>query len=469
LLLKLHHPALILAWNTTTVIFFLTGKPNIWMVLAFVSFTITVLQYILARQSVQANVGLVTRPLIVFGIMILVTAMLTGGIGFKAAGSEMGGGKRYVGLFGAIFGYYAISMCRIPLNKANLYFGMFFLSGVTLLMGSLAPYLPSMFRFLFLLFPVDSAYFYTTGGEDLGLGSVRLTGVAMGAMFALYYLLGRYGIRGMVLSGRPWRFVFFLVVWASTLIGGFRSFMLFSACLFGIQFFLEGLHRTKLMAIFLVGGIFVLAIGIPFATSMPYSFQRAISIFQIPVSPEIELDTRNSNEWRLRMWSNVTPQIPQYLILGKGFGMNVRESNDALDEVMSRRALDNSVAAAVAQDYHNGPLSVLIPLGLFGVAGLCWFWWAGWRMLVANFRYGDPALKNINTLLLALFVTKIINFILIFGSLHQDFYFFTGILALSVALNGGMASAPVAEVVEKISKTKSNPAILPQSKPALGS
>ena len=105
LLLKYHHPALILSWNTTTVIFFLTGRPNIWMLLAMASFTITVLQYILARQSVQTNVPLVTRPLLMFGAVVLATALLTGGIGFKALGAAVGGGRRYAAIFAAILGY----------------------------------------------------------------------------------------------------------------------------------------------------------------------------------------------------------------------------------------------------------------------------------------------------------------------------------------------------------------------------
>jgi hypothetical protein len=468
LLLKHHHPALILTWNTTVVIFFLTGTPNIWMVLAMLGFTITLLQYILARQSLQATVPSVTRPLIAFGIVVVATALLTGGVGFKALGSDVGGGKRYVGIVAAILGYFAISMRRIPLSQATFYTGLYFLGGVTLAIGSLAPYLPSGFTFIFWFFPVDSGYFYTFNPEAHNLSVARLTGVAQAAMFGMYFMLARYGIRGMISSGRPWRFALFLAIWAISLIGGYRSFMLATALLFVVQFYLERLHRTNWLAIFGVTAFTVFTLSLPFATHLPYSFQRALSVFKVPVSPEVEMDTRNSNEWRLRMWAQVTPQIPQYLLLGKGMGINVRETMMAFDDVFTRRAVDNTEAATASQDYHNGPLSVIIPLGIFGVITLVWLWYAGYRLLLANHRYGDPNLQNINTLLLALYLTKIAHFLFIFGSLHLDFYQFTGILALSIALNGGMAKKPAVAPADKSPKPRTTPTILPHAKPAFG-
>lgn len=468
LLLKYHHPVLVLTWNTTTVVFFLPGQPNIWMVMAIAAFTIAVLQYILSRQSVQSNIPLVTRPMVFLGLVVLATALLTGGFGFKALGSGTGGGKRYVAIFAAILGYYAISMLRVPLEKSRLYFSLYFLSGATVAIGSFAPYLPSSLYYIFLLFPVDSAFFYDSNPDQNDLSVARLSGLAVGAVYILYYLLGRYGIRGMIQTGRPWRFGFYLFVWVISMMGGYRSMMLATACLFVVQFWLEGLHKTSLLPLFLVVGLAMTAISLPFAAQLPYALQRALSVFRIPVSPEVELDTRNSNEWRIRMWADVAPQIPRYLLLGKGFGINMRETIMAQDMVYSRRSIDNTAAAQASQDYHNGPLSVLIPLGIFGVIGLVWFWYAGLKLLYANHRYGVPELQNINTLLLSLFITKIFHFVFIFGSLHIDFYQFTGLLGLSVALNGGMGGQPAPAVIEKPVKPRGKPAIVPQAPPLYG-
>jgi hypothetical protein len=98
-------------------------------------------------------------------------------------------------------------------------------------------------------------------------------------------------------------------------------------------------------------------------------------------------------------------------------------------------------SAQLAGDYHNGPLSVIIPFGAFGLAAVIWFWVASWRLLLHNCRHGPPELKVINTFLLAMFVTRIVQFIVIFGALATDLAYFVGIVGMSVALNGGLARA----------------------------
>ena len=112
----------------------------------------------------------------------------------------------------------------------------------------------------------------------------------------------------------------------------------------------------------------------------------------------------DTTEWRLNMWKNVLPQIPQYLILGKGYSFNAAE----LEVINSVRngGTDPTAAAETVGDYHNGPLSVIIPFGLFGVFGFLWFMAAAIRVLHQNYKYGPPAYSRYNTLILAYFVAK---------------------------------------------------------------
>jgi hypothetical protein len=470
LLLKYHQAALVLAWNTTAVIFFLPGRPNIWILLAGASFLIMVLRYALSRRAAPINVPLVTWPLALFSVVVLVTAVFTGWIGFGAMGSEMAGGKRYIILFAAIFGYFALSANRIPLEKANLFLGLFFLGGVTLAIGSMPPFVPSDFAFIFWVFPVDTGAKYLTGlSDELSMSTARLWGVANGCMFVLFYMLGRYGFRGMLYGGRPWRLAVFLAFFAGSLLGGYRSLTLLAVALFAVQFLLEGLHRTKLLPLVLLGMVTVFALSLPFSTKLPYSFQRALSILGMPVSAEVEFDTRTSTEWRLRMWKQVAPQIPEYLLLGKGYGLNVRDALMMRDEFLSHRAIDNTANAQFAQEYHSGPLSVIIPLGIWGGVTVLWFWFAGFRLLLANYRHGAPELKTINTLLLAFFIAKIFHFLVVFGSLYLDFYVFTGIVGFGVALNGGLAKRAVAPAAQPVPGLRRPAMVLPHSKPAFGS
>src|ERR1051325_3109934 len=97
--------------------------------------------------------------------------------------------------------------------------------------------------------------------------------------------------------------------------------------------------------------------------------------------------------------------------------------------------------AMYAGDYHNGPLSVVIPFGLYGVVAFLWFLAAALRMLYNNFRFGDPALRQVNALLLALFVARVLFFFCIFGTFFGELFYFTGLAGLSVALNRGEAQA----------------------------
>ena len=108
-------------------------------------------------------------------------------------------------------------------------------------------------------------------------------------------------------------------------------------------------------------------------------------------------------------------------------------------------AADPLAGTLLVGNYHNGPLSILIPFGIYGAIAFVWFLAAGLRVLHRNWKFGSPALQNVNTLLLAVFVARTINFFCIFGSLHSDIAVFAGLLGLSVALNGVAASPAQAE------------------------
>jgi hypothetical protein len=87
----------------------------------------------------------------------------------------------------------------------------------------------------------------------------------------------------------------------------------------------------------------------------------------------------------------------------------------------------------------------LIPFGLYGAIAFIWFLVAGLRVLHRNWKFGNPALQNVNALLLAAFAARALFFFGIFGSLHSDIMVFTGLLGLSVALNGADAKPAHAE------------------------
>src|SRR5205814_6773018 len=110
---------------------------------------------------------------------------------------------------------------------------------------------------------------------------------------------------------------------------------------------------------------------------------------------------------RLVMWRHLVTQIPDYLIIGKGYSHNAADV--ALMRSVSGVDADYEATEATG-NYHNGPLSVILPFGIFGSIAFLWLITAGWRVLLNNYHFGDPDCQRINTFLLAYFVGKIVLF-----------------------------------------------------------
>jgi hypothetical protein len=108
-------------------------------------------------------------------------------------------------------------------------------------------------------------------------------------------------------------------------------------------------------------------------------------------------------------------------------------------------AAGSAQGAAVAGDYHNGPLSLLIPFGIYGLVAFVWLAIAGMVYLYKNYQYGDPEIRTINAFLFACFTARVIFFFSVFGAISSDLCVFTGVLGLSVALNAPKKSQPLPE------------------------
>jgi hypothetical protein len=451
LLLRWHHPWLIATWNSSLLLFFLPGKPEVWMGLAGVSLTISLLQYTLNRKMRFLHAPSVIWPLLFLTAVILVTARFTGGFGVRMLGGSAYGGKRYFVVLAAVIGYFAIINRRIPPQRAGLYVALFFLGAATLAIGDLPSVLPAPLQFLFVFFPVTSTDAFMDQNSAISQTNLIWRGVGVGALGIAFFcaMLARYGIRGIMDMSRPWRlaaFVFFIMVSVAT---GFRSGVVIFALTLAVLFFVERLHRTWLLLpvvllTFAGGGLATL-----FADRLPLSFQRSLSVFPfIHLDPLAEMSAQASTGWRLQMWEDVIPEIPQYLLVGKGYTFS------ALEQAQMGRA--DMEAVELVGNYHNGPLSVLLPFGMFGAIAFLWLMVAAIRVLYHNYRFGDPAYQNINTFLFAYFVARFIFFLAVFGSLDSDLPLFLGLLGLSISINGGVAKPAVAPQPEPVF-TRFNP------------
>jgi hypothetical protein len=384
------------------------------------------------------SVPSLTRPLIFLTIVVLATARLTGGFGLNVLGSEAVGGKRYIQLLSGVVGYFALTARRIPPDKVVLYVKMFFLSSLTSLIGITFSFISPSLYFIFLIFPADINLGQTIG-SDSGNAIVRLGGLAVTSIAILWTMFARYGLTGALDSRRLWRPALVVLLASTTLFGGFRSKLIEVILDMAVLFYLEGLVRSRLLPVIILSCTLVAAIVLPFANQLPLSVQRSLSVVPFAkIDPEVERNARDSSEWRKQMWANVIPQIPQYLILGKGLSIDSRELEQAQQGLNSGG--DTAAGSALAGDYHNGPLSVIIPFGIPGAIAFIWFLVAGYRALHRNYLYGDPAMLQINRVLFAYFIVQVILFFAVIGSLYSGFINFIAPVGLGIAFNGGVCS-----------------------------
>jgi hypothetical protein len=167
------------------------------------------------------------------------------------------------------------------------------------------------------------------------------------------------------------------------------------------------------------------------------------------------MDADGSRKWREDIWADTWPKVPDYLLLGKGYALSKGDFLMMGDGVFANGAemnMDKSMTAlAISGDYHNGPLSTLMPFGFWGAMSFFWVTLAGLYVMYRNYKYGDPELKTVNTFLMVLFIQRFIGFFILFGSYSGDIGEFAKLAGFSIALNWGVSAAkPQAVVTQRI-------------------
>ena len=447
-LLRWHHLLLFLSWNTSALIFLLPGSPEFWICMAMTSFLITITHRALDSSVQMFPVPSVVLPLLFILAVVLGTAQLNGGIHMSSlGGGDVMGGKRYFYIITAIMGFLAMTSHRIPAAKVSLFTKVFLLGFLTNAISNLAPYIGSAIPFLFNIFPADmNTYGAITAGDSVGDGITRNYGLSVSLCWAFFYLLARYGIKQLLAPGNFMKLLLVVALFIGGMIGGFRSFLLMMLMTTFFLFWFEGLFRSKYVVL-LIGAFAILLLLLPFSKSLPRPIQRAICVLPVvEVEPLVRREAEASSQWRIKMWKTVLPEVPKYLWLGKGLGINAAEYWAEVNLVNQGGGGSEATTFMMSGDYHNGPLSVIIPFGIWGVIGWFWFLAASIRLLYLNYRHGDPSLKSLNGFLLAHFLARTILFFAVFGGFYSDLAFFGGIVGFSISLNGGIRKSSPASI-----------------------
>jgi hypothetical protein len=444
LLFQLHHPLLVLSLNMGVTLLFLPGSPPIWFLMTALSLTLSIVQRTIDREMHFVRAPSIVWPLLFIAAVVYLTGRFTGGFGARVFGSGQYGGKRYWLIFGAIAAFFAITARPIRRDQAKFYVALFLLGSLADVMSNVIPFLPKEFYWLATIFPVSMNDLGSQGTQGVTGGIARYLGLT-GATFGLFvYLLARYGVRGMLSASKFGRFLLLMAVLMLSMLGGFRLSIVTLGLTFLLVFYFEGLLWTRYAALLL--GLIVMAgvALIPLANKLPLSIQRSLTIFPLNLDPVARYEAMGSSEWRLEMWSIVLPQVPRYLLTPKGLGMDGFDI-ELTSDLINRGLAKSQDIAILAGDYHNGPLSILIPFGIWGFAGWLWFLVASIRALWLNYRYGRESLRKANTALLAYFLARLFVFFVIFGGFFSELIVFVGLVSFSLALNGGICTAEAPE------------------------
>jgi len=432
LMMRWYHPVLILCWNMGAQPA-LPGSPYLWAVVAMLALVFAVVNRAMAEENRLAPVPELARPLLALLLVVGATMVLSGGFGFGALRSGALGGKNYFYMAAAVAGFFVLGSRAIPPARASWYVALFFLPGVLAILPRLAGWIGSGADFVYLLFPPDFELNAVSSLESLG--QERLHGVATASTLVFFWVLARVGLAGVFDYSRPWWGALFALLLLGGAAGGYRSTAITMLIVFTIMFCLEKLWRTRVILI--MGVLIVIGGGllVGFADKLPFSLQRTISFLPLKLDAEVQTSAEVSSEWRLEIWREVwQKEVPKYFFRGKGYHINPD------DLYMAGFALNaghwrNWEWAFIAGDYHNGPLSLLVPFGIFGLIAFLWLLIAGTRFLYRQYRDGPPERRRINALLFAVFLGRGLFFLFVYGAIATDLYVFTGILGLSVALN----------------------------------
>ena len=453
--IKWHYPIMVFGLGCPAWVFFLKGSPPLWEIVVIISLGIAIVERAVQRKQKWLSAPSVVWPLAFTILMVLITAKLTGGFGLHTMGSDVGGGKKYLAVFLGIASFFALTSRKIPEERRNFYIGLFLLSGLPSFISDLGPVLPSPLNYLNLIIPPSVRL-----DQHWEIGVTRLGSFGTTASVVSGFMLARFGLHG-IFTGKDalWRTPLFLIMVVCCMLGGFRNVIANFGLMCLLMFFLEGLHRTTLLPRFIMVGLTISCLLVPFAHHLPYTFQRSLSFLPLDIDPLAQADAEGSSEWRFRMWHDLWPQVPQYLLKGKGYALTAQDF-----EMIGNGTLANGAEAkmdasldplAVAGDYHSGPLSTLIPFGIWGAITFLWLMIAGLRVVWRNFKYGDPQLRTMNAFMLAQHLTHIISYFFIFGGYTDDIFGFAKSIGFSIALNGGVLGP----------KTQTVPASKPQAKP----
>ncbi len=375
-----------------------------------------------------------SRGFVYLFLAILLFTAFVRGFGLRVFGGSSWGGMAYIQLF-IMAGFLLLgdSVTLTTRQWRNTIIVMLLLSA-----------LPALAQVIFQLSNGKIYFQYNFIRAEIPalVGSLRASQTDTGVV--RYNLLAGFGQNllaiALVLFPFRGRYKFFagaLIVISVTLsmISGFRSSLLITLGVLVIYILLQSQRPLRGLVATAVTCALVLMILMPFARHLPMSMQRTLSLIPfIDVSLAARADALDSSLWRVEIWKQAWLQVPDYLLIGKGLTINPED----LNAMMSMRT-DTVTMALMSHTYHNGPLALLLDLGVLGLVAGSGFLIASavefYKRLATPIE--DPLLRRAYCFYTAYYIYQVLNFFFIYGDLQS----FTMMFMFSAILWGILRTA----------------------------
>ena len=388
---------------------------KLYHLLAFMVVAVMIAQRGLLMGEAR-RVALSRIPIWAFLLVVIVTVSFRG-VGVRFLGGDLEGGVRYISTIIACF--LLLFSPSLSLTERQWRISM-----VGMIVLAVIPFLAQ------LAFVVSGgrmiAQFYYIGTSNAMLEMTSTLQQDAATRFSILSSLGKLYLIPFLLDLNYRRhFVRSTVICftgiAVTVLAGFRGSVL--GVIFFLWVFLLLEARVKWRYLLLSAACFPMVIFLVahFAYVLPFGAQRALSV--IPganISIEARIAAVGTTDWRIDLWKEGLRQFPRYVWLGKGFAYNSAESLEAMRPSYGL-PYDPIKWAVVQADYHQGLLSMVILLGVFGAA---FFLWIMVKEIRANTRFTRTAeinsISRYHRVLSVLFLLEFIYFITIGGQAHVN-------------------------------------------------
>jgi len=340
------------------------------------------------------------------------------GMGLRSAGSGLIGGAAYIKLFaGAGFllsaRYYSLTNRQWRNTVVLIMIGSLIPLGAQLLFQLSGGAIYQQFMFVQ---PYVYGLLENLAGSFEGTGALRFHGLAAVSITLMCTFLvfmkfrGIYNMKFIMAAG-------FCLALAS--LSGFRISILEiigTVLLFVLLSAPKG-QRFKLAAGLALMAFFGLIVSVPLLPYMPFSIQRALSWVPFAeISSLAKMDAADSVQWRVEVWKYSLSHWREFFWIGRGFTVD-------LSEIQALSLMNDLILQAyLGHNYHSGPVSLLLDLGVPGFV-------TGTTFLIMSVRFclkplehaADPVIMRLYNVYRAKTIYGVFAFYILFGDAKSSF------------------------------------------------